>query len=344
MTKKEFSLITCPYCTSKFKLNSVIKRNKNQIDFGTVSCNCDEFPIIFGILYLHKNNNKKIVSLLKKNQISKALYSALNFGKLKTFLFIFFTHFNRFFRVPPSNFVNGIFIKLLWNMPQSHYRYYFSRHQEIESLLFFLPLTFYHPKPNSLWLDVGSGITNYYSKLQHLHPKLIIASLELYFQNIYLSKLFFPKNVIYLCSDFSYGPHFPSKKVDIITFIDSLPFMKNQRVSLEIASRNLLKKNGLLFASSLVEHLHTSDYSNTFPISQNLVRRFLPSPCQIFDEITLCQQLDFPRALKNSLLTPTSTPKFRYSLLWPSQNLPSKILIPSSLLQKKHTLWKNGTF
>ena len=344
MTKEQLSLTICPYCNSKFSLNKIYKKNKNQIEYGTASCHCDEFPIIFGILYLHKNNHKKIVYQLKKNQLSKALYSSLNLGKLKTFCFIIFTHFNRFFRVPPNNFINSIFIKLLWNMPQSQYKYYFFRHQEIESLLFFLPLTFSQLKPNSLWLDVGSGISNYYSKLQHLHPKLTIVSLEMYFQNIFLSKLFFPKNVIYLCSDFSYGPHLPSKKVDVVTFIDSLPFMKNQRVSLEIASQNLLKTKGLLFASSLVERLHTSDYSNTFPLSQNQIRKFLPSSCQIFDEIILCQQLSHPQALQNSLLAPTSTPKFRYSLLWPSQALPSKIFIPPSLLQKKHTLWQNDLY
>lgn len=344
MTKKQLSSIICPYCNSKFSLSKIYKKNKNQIEYGSVCCHCDEFPIIFGILYLHKNNNKKIINFLKKHQLFKALCSAFNFGKLKTFCFIIFIHFNRFFRVPTSNFINKIFIKFLWNMPQSQFKYYFLRHQEIESLLFFLPLTFCRPKSNFLWLDVGSGIRNYYSKLQHLHPKLTIASLELYFQNIYLSKLFFPKNVIYLCSDFSYGPHLSSKKVDIITFIDSLPFMKNQRISFEIASQNLLKKNGLLFASSIVERFHTSDYSNTFPLSQNLIRKFLPSPCQIFDEITLCQQLSHPHALQNSLLTPSSTPKFRYSLIWPAQKLPLKITIPPSLLRKKHTLWQNNIY
>lgn len=342
MTKKELKLIICPYCHSKVHLNHIFKEDRQQIEFATVICHCDEFPVLFGILYLHRNKNKNIVNYLKNKQIIKALCFAFEFGKLKSFLFTIFTQLNKYFSISPNNFINSFLIKLLWKMPSSQFKYYFSRHQEKESLLFFLPITFNLPTKNSLWLDVGSGIFNYYPDLYFLYPRLSIISLEYIFQNIYLSRLFYPTKALYICSNFSTGPHFPKNSLDIITFIDSLPFMENQRQSLEIATKSLLAKSGLLCVTSLTEHLYTKDYSHSFPLSSKLIKKFLPSPCQIFDEIKLCQTLDKKNALQKSLLLSTISPQFRYSLLWPQQKLPVKINIPAYLLQKKHTLWKNA--
>ena len=337
MTNKELSLLICPYCHSHFQLNKIVKKNNHQIEFGTVFCRCDEFPIVSGILYLHKKNNKIIVDNIKNGLILKSLISTFEFGKFRTILFIFFTRFNSLLCVSPNNFINKFLIKLLWKMPSSQFKYYFSRRQEVESLLFFLPISFHQPKIKSIWLDVGSGINNYYSELPKIFPKLTIISQENLFQNIFLSRLFFAEKILYVCSDFSSGPVLPSKSLDYITFIDSLPFMENQRLSLEIASNFLLKKNGLLYASNITEHLYTQDFSHCFPLSIKLVKEFLPSSPQIFDEIKLCQQFTF----KKTLLSSNSTPNFRYSLLWPAQKIPQKLYIPRSLLQNKHSLWQN---
>lgn len=337
MTHKELSRLICPYCHSHFHLHKIIKKDNYQIEYGTAFCHCDEFPIVFGILYLHKKNNKIVVNYLKKGHLLKSLITSFEFGKIKTILFILFTHLNKFLRVSPNNFINQFLIKLLWKMPSSQFKYYFSRRQEIESLLFFLPLSFRQLKTNSIWLDVGSGVSNYYPELLKLYPKLTLISQENLFQNIYLSRFFFPEKIIYICSDFSSGPILPSKCLDIITFIDSLPFMENQRLSLDISTNFLLNKNGLLYASNIIEHLYTHDYSHSFPLSMKLIKEFLPSTPQFFDEIKLCQQLN----LKKSLLSSNSTPRFRYSFIWPSQKIPKNLFIPQSLLQNKHSLWQN---
>jgi hypothetical protein len=158
---------------------------------------------------------------------------------------------------------------------------------------------------------------------------------------MYLSHLFFPqKNVTYICSDFSLGLHFYPKTLDIITFIDSFPFIEKQKSSLNLAV-SLIKKNGLLFISSMVEHIYLNDFANIFPLSPGLISGYLPSPCQIFDEVKLCQKLFQKQSLQQSLLSSSLTPKFRYSLVWPIQILSDKIFMPPSLINNKYTQWIN---
>lgn len=341
MTKKELSDLICPYCNSSFNINkSFIKKNKNII-FGTVYCSCDEFPIIEGILYLHKNRAKKIVDSLKKHRLQSATIQALSLSRIKNIFFTLFRQFNKSFKISPNNLINRILIIFIFKIPAKQFRYYFSRNQEIESLLFFMPLSLKRVTNNSLWLDVGSGIMNYYDYLHHIYPKLKVISVENLFTNIYLSNLFFPhKNVTYICSDFTTGLHSPIKTIDIITFIDSFPFIEKQKSSLKLAS-SLLKKNGLLYISSLVEHIYLNDSANTYPLSTKLIKTFLSTPCQIFDEAKLCQKLFIKKTLQSSLLSSSLSPEFRYSLLWPCQTLPERVFIPSSLVKNKYTQWVN---
>lgn len=343
MTKKELSHIICPYCNSQFYLNKCYTKKQKNIIFGTVYCNCDEFPIIDSILYLHKNKTKAIINSLSQHEFHNATAIALDLDHIKTFLYNIFTQYNKNFAVSPDNFINRRLISLIFKIPPNQFKYYFFRHLEIESLLFFLPLSFKKIENSSLWLDVGSGITNYYHYLHQIYPKLNIISLEMFFSNIYLSHLFFPqKNITYICSDFSYGLHLHPKTIDVITFIDSLPFIKKQKYSLNLAT-SLLKTTGLLYVSSMVEHLYINDFANVFPLSSQLIRNFLSTPCQIFDEEKLCQKIFEKNSLEQSLLTPFSSPKFRYSLLWPTQKLLNKITIPPFLTKNKHTQWLNPT-
>jgi len=341
MTNKQLSYLICPYCNSQFHVNKSFIKKQNNIIFGTVYCNCDEFPVVDGILYLHKSRIKAIVDSLNKHKFHRAVAIALGLSRKKTFIFDLFTQYNKIFNRLPNNFINRVLISFLFNIPPNQFKYYFSRHQEIESLLFFLPLTFKTVTDDSLWLDVGSGITNYYHHLYRLYPKLNIISLENIFNNMYLSHLFFPqKNVTYICSDFSLGLHLYPKTLDIITFIDSFPFIEKQKSSLNLAV-SLLKKNGLFFISSMVEHIYLNDFANIFPLSLRLISDYLPSPCQIFDEVKLCQKLFQKQPLQQSLINSSFAPKFRYSLVWPTQILSDKIFMPPSLVGNKYTQWIN---
>jgi hypothetical protein len=341
MTKKELSRLICPYCNSKFHLNHVVTKKNHVIEYATVYCNCDEFPIVSGILYLNKSKIKSIVSSLQQKHSFNALCSAFEFGRFKSLLMAIFIQINKH-HLSPNNFLNIFLIKHLWNIGHSELNYYLNRRIEIESLLFFTPLSFRKINSHSIWLDVGSGITNYYRELHFIHPDITIISLEKMFRNIFLSRLFHPeKNVTYICSDFCKGQVLPQNSADIITIIDSFPFIEQQKYTLDTISQNTLKKGGIFFVTGIVEHIYFSDYNHIFPISTRLARNYLPSAGQLFDEIKLCQNLNKRNPFTKSLIKLSSSPQFRYCLLWPTKKLPPTFFLPPSIPTTNLTLWQN---
>lgn len=350
MTNLEISTLLCPYCHHHFHIASVFKKKGSQIEFGSLYCHCDEFPILFGILYLFRHNNKNILILLQKQKYFSALSLALGLGKLRKIFFAIFIQINKKNHISPTNVFNKLLIEFLFKLSPALYHYYFSRHQEKESYLFYLPLLFLNPNSNIYWLDVGSGIKNHYHQLHKHYPHIHLFSLEKYFSHIFLSRIFYPeKNCTYLCSDFSIGPHFSPQSIDIITFIDSLPFIENQKRSLLFAQKNL-SKNGLIYITSLVEHLYATDFGQCYPLSRQLISEFFPSPPSFFDEKKLLDHLFQKSFLKNSLLSNSSSPYFRYSLLWPLNKLLPKssplIEIPKNTFswKKPKIQWQNKIY
>lgn len=344
MTKKQLTHLICPYCHHHFHLNKIYLQKNNHLEFGTIYCHCDEFPIISGIIYLHKNNIKNIIDALKYHRFTSALDLAFEFGHLKKIIFHFFHFLNSNLKLSIDNFINIFLISYIWNLSPSEIKYYLQRPKEIESLLFFIPLSFNQNISHSKnWLDVGPGIKTFYSQVHHLNPKIIIYSQDILLRNLYLQSLFFPeKNVIYLCSDAACGPHFKNKSLDIVTFIDSLPFIEHQQKSLQNIFSGELSSHALVFISSLVDHIYLSNCKNIFPLSISLAKSFLPSSSQVFNEIKLCQNLFKNNCLQDSILPSGSKPAFRYDLLWPHQKLPQKLIFPKNINQKDLTLWKNA--
>lgn len=343
MTKKQLTHLICPYCHHHFHLNKIYLQKNGQIKFGTIYCHCDEFPIISGIIYLHKNNIKNIIDALNYHQFTSALDLAFEFGHFKKIIFHFFQFLNSNFKLSIDNFINVSLISLIWNLSSAELKYYLQRPKEIESQLFFIPLSFNQNISHARnWLDIGPGIKTFYHQVHRLNSKITIYSQDILLRNLYLQSLFFPeKNVIYLCSDAACGPHFEAKSLDIVTFIDSLPFIEHQKKSLQNIVSNELSHHSLIFVSSLVDHIYLPNRKNIFPLSIALVKDFFPNSLQVFDEIKLCQNLYKDNCLQNSILSPGSKPVFRYDLLWPLQKLPNKIIFPKDFNQKKLTLWKN---
>lgn len=349
MTSQEITLIICPYCHHHFKIASIFRKNNQQIEFGTVYCHCDEFPIIFGILYLHRQNTKNIITNLRKKHFFLALSLALNLGKFRKCLLWIFIQLNKIIRISPANFINKFLIMNTFKLSPSLYHYYFHRHQEKESYLFFIPLFFLKSPTNLHWLDIGSGLQNHYRQLHQSYPEIQLITLEKYFQNIFLSRLFYPEiNCLYLCSDISTGPHFLPNTLDCITFIDSLPFIEKQKETL-LQAQVYLKKNGYIYASSLVEHLYANNYAQCYPTSIKLIDEFFPNSPSFFDEKNLVTSLFQYPFLKKSLLKKKSHPYFRYSLIWPSIKPISHSLsieIPQNTFswKKPKIQWRNSVY
>ncbi len=364
MNINNLSLLRCPFCLQRFTIGMIIKKFQTNILVGSVYCRCDEYPILCGILYLHKDSAPKIINMLQKKREASGFLIAAQRDNLLHAASRFPIAAPLFYRIHNPACSTKIPIqhyRYIWryllNRTAQDYKYYFNRNLFISSLLFFFPLGLIHSEEKIAWLDIGSGIFTYYSALQRLRPNITIISTETNFMNLCLSQLYFSaESVIRVCADINYGPIIKQGSASVVTFIDSLYCTPRQKQSIEaITTTGIVKKNGFVFASGLFEHAYWPfETTSYYPISRSVIQKFFPSRVLFFNNERLANYI------KRSTATfvPTSCsknkiPLFRYSVLWPKQiitkwkrfSLPKMITDQSTLMQKDAiTSWQNAVY
>ncbi len=200
-------------------------------------------------------------------------------------------------------------------------RYYLERAFWKDSLQFFVPLSFKRLKKESgriFWTDVGAGIHNYYSTAQKILPITFIV-LERDYSNHFFSSILFPsKNTMRVCIDAQYIQCI-RKKCHILTFNDSLHYMKNQDGILKPAQK-ILKNTGILFASNVMEKKNI-DQDTIYPISRKKILTCLKERVYFFSTQTLSDKIrEDENVFLDDLFITTVQSVFRYSFLYLKSN------------------------
>ncbi len=127
MLREDCALLRCPYCGSGFRIHSVMKGTKKTVEYGTLVCACDEFPVVEGIVYLLRDRAKYIVQFLQENQPEQALQWAMFQSGIAR-------------RVLPSRLIRRLRLSGVnrFLKPIHDVSYYENRLNEPESLLIFL--------------------------------------------------------------------------------------------------------------------------------------------------------------------------------------------------------------
>jgi hypothetical protein len=191
--------------------------------------------------------------------------------------------------------------------PNKKLDYFLSRDKDIESLLFFYPLTFFDQSSKKLrWLNVGAGIHNYYDRLP---SNIEIISLEQSLFNIFLSRFLFDSpHAAFICADITISKLF-TKKFDIVTTIDSLPFMKDQQKAIKHMSQ-LTKKNGVFYASAIIAKKHKYMSASTHLLPKSTFKKYWPSltPIRFVDERNLLSKIN--HLILNQYKFTSNVPKY----------------------------------
>ena len=70
----------CPYSGSKFITSNIVKGADDEIDYGIITSEAGDFPIVDGILRLRVDEYRSpLVSLIKRDQFKQALLMALEY-------------------------------------------------------------------------------------------------------------------------------------------------------------------------------------------------------------------------------------------------------------------------
>lgn len=348
MRKDELSLIRCPFSNTPIKIGDVLEYDEKskKILFGTIYSEYEEYPIIDGIIYFKRLKLRKLVTLIKDERYFEAIFLLLtrrnlpfsNFFYQPSVKMIF--DINIFLKILKNNiFITKLILKVLLSSGTA--KYYMERNQLKDSLQFFIPALFLkNSKVKQFWLDIGSGVHNYYGYL----PKVNFIAIDPEFTNHFFSQILFPDGkVLRFCMQGEYSACL-NKKFDVISFNDSLQYITDQKVAIE-NSQKMLSNNGILLATNLPEKLY-SYQDDLYPIKRKVLRKFFWREVIFFSTSALSKLIssDEKVTLKSATIGVTQA-VFRYTVLFlknKKNNWAAKIpneVVPVDLRKQAKHLW-----
>ena len=159
MNIRAIAEMQCPYCLASFQVNNRLKTTPTSIEYGSVFCACEEFPIIAGMLDLRRKYAKRSIREIQNKSREEAMKSALTQSKVWKWSPLITMIANTDSLSERQSHVILALTKVIGNAHAADYIR--KRRTEKESLLLYLPLSLLpERKKEHTWLDVGSGLNS----------------------------------------------------------------------------------------------------------------------------------------------------------------------------------------
>jgi SAM-dependent methyltransferase/uncharacterized protein YbaR (Trm112 family) len=271
MKQELLELMKCPYCGTDFEIDEVYSENEGEIINGYIKCECNEYPILEGILILKNTPTKGyIIEYLKKKEIEKAI--ALPFGDYTNDIcrvmdFIEPKPFGEFFKKSLLSFVNRSskkrykrysdknlsFSEVLGKgSSNAYFKHRFSS-QTFWSLYPFVPLL---RKKRKRILDVCCGVGHpSFVISKYVNPDELIC-VDGEFKSLYLAKKYF-SNAEFINIDANYQLPFKDDTFSSVLMMDAFHYV-DARILLAKELERVLSKEGML----LLLHHHNALVEN----------------------------------------------------------------------------------
>jgi SAM-dependent methyltransferase/uncharacterized protein YbaR (Trm112 family) len=271
MRPELLKLMKCPYCGTDFEIDEVYSENEGEIINGCVKCECNEYPILEGIVILKNTHTKEyIINYLKKEKTEKAV--ALSFGNYtndicKVADFIEPKPFGKLFKKNLLSFVNSYSKKIYKRYPnkslsfcdvlgngsfENYLKHRFSS-QTFWSLYPFIKLL---RKKRKRILDMccGAGHASFVIS-KYVNPDELIC-VDGEFKSLYLAKKYF-SNAEFINIDANYSLPFKDDIFSSVLMMDAFHYV-DARALLAKEFERVLNKEGML----LLLHLHNALVEN----------------------------------------------------------------------------------
>ena len=271
MKQELLKLMKCPYCGTDFEIDEVYSENEERVINGCIKCECNEYPILEGILVLKNTPTKNyIINYLKNKKIEKAI--ALLFGNYTNDIcraadFIESKPFGKLFKKSLLSFVNSSskkkykkysdkklsFCDVLGNGPSDGYFKHRFSSQTFWSLYPFIPLL-REKQGRILEVCCGAGHASFVIS-KYINPDELI-SVDGEFKSLYLAKKYF-SNAEFINIDANYQLPFKDDIFSSVFMMDAFHYV-DARALLAKEFERVLDKEGML----LLLHLHNALVEN----------------------------------------------------------------------------------
>src|SRR5215471_5714354 len=256
----------CPYSGSKFITSNIVKGADDEIDYGIITSEAGDFPIVDGILRLRVDEYRSpLVSLIRRDQYQQALLMALEYpsysrmGGAINFMdrfahatgFEIVSRSGRALKTPlysamASDTFSGTVKRLKsksWGNWQI-YRFSMPAFVPVYPLLHLI-------RGNGTVLDFGCGVGHAAFLISRKIPASSITCVDYQFSLLYLAKRFFVPGANFLSLDGNYLLPFPSSSFSCVVSSDVLHLI-DSKVSLSREFQRIVSDDGAV----VMPHLH----------------------------------------------------------------------------------------
>lgn len=271
MIPELLKLMKCPYCGTDFEIDEVYSENEERVMNGCIKCECNEYPILEGILILKNTPAKEyIIEYLKKGEIEKAVALSLRDYTndiCRVADFIEPKPFGKLFKKNLLSFVNSYskkiykkysdkslsFCEVLRNGSYEIYLKHRFSSQTFWSLYPFIKLL---RKKRERILDVccGAGHASFVISKYVIPDELICVDGD--FKSLYLAKKYF-SNAEFINIDVNYQLPFKDDIFSSVFMMDAFHYV-DARALLAKEFERVLNQEGML----LLLHLHNALVEN----------------------------------------------------------------------------------
>lgn len=231
------SYIRCPYCHSACRLSRFRK------SFGILSCGCDEYPIVAGIVFLRKDDalsNRRAVGYIKEEKNGLALRTVMSGSRIqKGLVYGAYALSILGLRIP-----RRILLRLLSYVSSNArwFRYLLDpRDMELSRTTSLLSR-----KPHDVIVDMGCGIGYLFEELMRrsLRPRAYIG-VDKNMSSLLLARTYIDKNILLCCADADMGFPLRTSCASAVVFLDSLAYIHRKENSLIETARVLVPKGNV---------------------------------------------------------------------------------------------------
>ncbi len=249
-------LLRCPYCEHLLSITERFFFTGEGSISGVVSCACDAYPLLHGILYLKKDPtrlNQQVISELRHGNGLKAVRRLIEDRRWIRWTYILL-------EIPLIRKISSYlsFLSLLSVLSPGQkpwYTYLRNRNRRATYMLSLLTLS--SMKKTDVLVDVGCGTGNFLAKASELHIRSLIG-IDTSFNLLYLARNFVVKpSVLLICCDVNLGLPFNSSSLTAITCNDCFMYFVKKKYVVEEITR-VLTTSGRGFLT----HVHNRNVEN----------------------------------------------------------------------------------